>query len=148
MSHKAAKKIRKLLNASITKQENSTVDPVREREYTENVRNRKKQLVELKSGEIKEIEVALGTLRVNSDTGRGIYKMVKRAMSGKHQGLPRKRVASVDANGNNVIAAEPDASQAKVYTEEEAASNGIFMQGAPLAEQGHGRAYPLSDLES
>lgn len=82
MSHKAAKKIRKLLNASIAKQENSTINPVRERAYTENTKNRKTKLVELESGEIKRVEVSYGTMRVNSDTGRGIYKMVKRAMAG------------------------------------------------------------------
>lgn len=91
------------------------VNSYSEREYTENTKNRKKQLVELKSGETKEIEVAYGTMRVTSDSGRGIYKMVKRAMTGKQVPTKSKRVESIDANGNRVIAAQPDASGAKVY---------------------------------
>lgn len=89
MSHKTAKKIRKLLNKAINKPEGSTANPVTQREYTENTKNRKKQLVELKTGEKQEIEVSYGTMRVNSDSGRGIYKMVKRAMTGKS--APAKR---------------------------------------------------------
>jgi hypothetical protein len=96
MSHKAAKKIRKLLNASVTAKD-PTVNAVREREYTENVKNRKKKLVELKDGEIKEVEISYGTMRVNSDTGRGIYKMVKRAMAGKHYGAPKPKQPQPDS---------------------------------------------------
>lgn len=83
MSHKAAKKIRKLLNATMQAKD-PNVHPCTEREYTENTKNRKRQLVELQSGETKEIDVSYGTMRVNSDTGRGIYKIVKKAIAGKH----------------------------------------------------------------
>jgi len=103
MSHKAAKKIRKLLNATMQAKD-PNVRPCTEREYTENTKNRKKQLVELKTGETKEIEVSYGTMRVNSDTGRGIYKIVKKTMTGR----PMLRPKPTSALAHKYKQAEPD----------------------------------------
>lgn len=66
-----------------------------ERQYTENTKNRKQQEVELRTGEIKKIDVAYGTMRVNMDTGRGAYKMIKRALAGK-TAVPRSALKQLD----------------------------------------------------
>lgn len=86
MSHKSAKKVRRLLK---TTGQASTTNAWQEREYMENTANRKKQLVELKTGEEKEIEVSSGTITLKQGSGRAIYKLVKKVMGGQ-KALPTK----------------------------------------------------------
>lgn len=91
MSHKSAKKVRRLL-----KQTGQAKTPEsnawQEREYMEDTAKRKKQLVELRTGEEKEIEVSMGTITLKQGTGRAVYKLVKKALAGQTT-LPRRRPA-------------------------------------------------------
>lgn len=87
MSHKSAKKVRRLLKAT---GQATTPNAWQEREYMEDTAKRKKQMVELKSGEEKEIEVSMGTVTLKQGSGRAIYKMVKKVMAGQ-KALPRRR---------------------------------------------------------
>lgn len=81
MSHKAAKKVRRLLKVT-GQAKTPDVHAWQEREYMEDTAKRKKQLVELKSGEEKEIEVSMGTVTLKQGSGRAVYKLVKKAMAG------------------------------------------------------------------
>ena len=83
MGHKAAKRVRQLLKATLPEQ---ALPAWQAREYTENENRRKKQLVELKTGEQKEIEVSLGQLTLKPGSGRAVYKVIKKAMAGQAKG--------------------------------------------------------------
>jgi hypothetical protein len=82
MSHKSAKKVRRLLKAT-GQASTPTANAWQEREYMEDTAKRKKQLVELKTGEEKEIEVSMGQVTLKQGSGRAIYKLVKKVMSGQ-----------------------------------------------------------------
>ena len=89
MSHKSAKKVRRLLKA--TGQATAPgANAWQEREYTEDTSKRKKQLVELKAGGEKEIEVSMGQVTLKQGSGRAVYKLVKRVMAGQKT-LPKRR---------------------------------------------------------
>jgi hypothetical protein len=88
MGHKAAKKARKLLNT--LQAQTGDKDSWTEHVYVENENRRKKQLVELKTGEEKEITVSLGQLTLKPGSGRAVYKVIKRAMQGKASGVNSK----------------------------------------------------------
>lgn len=89
MSHKSAKKVRRLLKTLSVPQteqpESQRANSWQERQYTEDQSKRKRQRVELKSGEEKVVEVSMGQLTLRRDSGRGFYKMVKAALDGKTQ---------------------------------------------------------------
>lgn len=93
MSHKSAKKIRKLLQKTASpKTEGSQVWD--EREYTEDVSKRKKQKLQLKLGaEEKIVDISMGQVRLKPGSGRAIYKLVKKVMS-SGQELPRGEQAA------------------------------------------------------
>lgn len=90
MSHKSAKKVRKLLKRLSVPQTEQPDSPRthnwQERQYVEDQSKRKRQRVELKSGEEKVIDVSQGQITLRRDSGRGFYKMVKAAIEGKVQG--------------------------------------------------------------
>ena len=90
MSHKTAKKVRRLLKAIGHAGEPNT-SAWQEREYTEDSSKRKKQLVELKAGGEQEIEVSMGQITLKKDSGRAVYKLVKRVMTGQGT-LPTRSV--------------------------------------------------------
>lgn len=88
MSHKTAKKIRRLLKAtSQSKEPNGSVWS--EREYTEDTKKRKKQMLNTRIGGLEqEVTVSMGQVTLKPGSGRAVYKLVKRVMA-TGQELPK-----------------------------------------------------------
>lgn len=93
MSHKSAKKIRKLLQRTATPKTEGA-DVWNEREYTEDTSKRKKQKLQLElGGEEKVFDVSMGQVRLKPGSGRAMYKLVKKVMT-SGQELPKGQRAS------------------------------------------------------
>lgn len=83
MSHKSAKKVRRLLKETVMKSETGQNFDPKQREYLEDSSKRKRQRVELKDGKEEVIDVSYGTITNKAGTGRAVYRLVKKAMVGK-----------------------------------------------------------------
>ena len=83
MSHKSAKKVRRLLRETVMKSEQGQAFDLRQREYIEDGAKRKRQLVELKNGTEEMIDVSYGQITNKAGSGRAVYRLVKKAMGAK-----------------------------------------------------------------
>lgn len=86
MSHKTAKKVRKLLKVAMPTKGDEA------REYVEDTQKRKKMSLATELGAPEqEYTVAAGQIKAKEGSRRAIYKVVKNAMRG--QGLPKLKPA-------------------------------------------------------